>query len=162
MFAYCRNNPVCRKDISGNEDVTAYFDDGSDGTAYNEPIDPDDACAGSKTGTLTSGNVGGSSSSSLAGKNNSGGHTIGTGHAPKSGAPGSKYTQISSDGQKRIISETTYDENGMPIQRIDYSGRDHGIGLPHIHVFINGMVNGALHRMDEVTMRYWGDGGEGL
>lgn len=51
MFAYCRNNPVCRKDASGTDDVTVYMDDGSDGTAYNEPIDEDDVCTGG-TGSL--------------------------------------------------------------------------------------------------------------
>lgn len=53
MFAYCRNNPVCRKDASGTDDVTVYMDDGSDGTAYNEPIDPEDAHKSEGGGNVT-------------------------------------------------------------------------------------------------------------
>lgn len=42
MFAYCRNNPVSRIDISGREDLEIYMDDGSDGDVRFEPLDPDD------------------------------------------------------------------------------------------------------------------------
>lgn len=42
MFAYCRNNPVCRKDAFGTEDVTVYLDDGSDGEVDCAPLDPED------------------------------------------------------------------------------------------------------------------------
>ena len=61
MFAYCRNNPVSRKDASGTDDVTVYLDDGSDGTAYNEPIDPEDV---SKDGARTYTGYGGKGKSS--------------------------------------------------------------------------------------------------
>ena len=42
MFAYCRNNPVSRIDISGRGDLEIYMDDGSDGDVRFEPLDPDD------------------------------------------------------------------------------------------------------------------------
>ena len=46
MFAYCRNNPVSRKDVAGTEDLEIYIDDGSDGDVDCSPLDPDDVCAG--------------------------------------------------------------------------------------------------------------------
>ena len=46
MFAYCRNNPVSRKDVTGTVDLQVFLDDGSDGDVDCFPIDPDDVCAG--------------------------------------------------------------------------------------------------------------------
>ena len=69
-------------------------------------------------------------------KNNKPTNTTGTGKAPKQGEPGSTYTQISSEGTNQIVSQTTYNENGLPAQRIDFIGRAHGnIATPHIHLF---------------------------
>ena len=49
MFAYCRNNSVCRKDTQGTEDTESYWNDGSNGDAYNEPIDPNDMAPSTPT-----------------------------------------------------------------------------------------------------------------
>ena len=119
MFAYCRNGPVFRIDISGTLDVEC--DDNNDGLINNQIGD------GRSGGTVSPDTTGATSNFSL--------HTSGPGQAPKQGASGSIYTQYSSDGQSNIVSQTTYNEYGLPGQRIDYSGRDHHVGLPHIHTF---------------------------
>ena len=59
MFAYCRNNPVCRKDISGATDVECY-DDASD------PLNDKEELTGGKMGNNGSngGNCGSGNTSS--------------------------------------------------------------------------------------------------
>ncbi len=52
MFAYCRNNPVCRKDASGTQDLSIFLDDGSDGDVDCSPIDPDDVYQGGCWGSF--------------------------------------------------------------------------------------------------------------
>ena len=55
MFAYCRNNPVCRKDISGTTDVEIFDDD-------SNLLDDDEVIHGGKMSNGGSGEGGGSSS----------------------------------------------------------------------------------------------------
>ena len=119
MFAYCRNNPVRRIDITGTADADCYD---------NDPIDEEDLVRDSQGGGFyQSGENGGTAN----GSNNS----FGQAQAPKQGISGSTYTQYSSDGKNSVVSQTTYNEYGVPGQRIDYQGRDHGVGLPHVHVY---------------------------
>ena len=153
MFAYCRNNPVCRKDITGTTDV-ATPDDGT------ELLDEEKTFNG---GTTSTGGFGGNGSKISGGQSspspNTGngyntGHSIGTGHAPKQGASGSTYTQISSDGKGQTVSVTTYGAYDRPFTRVDYQGRDHNVGLPHIHRFGWGYYNGGIRRTGETVVPY--------
>ena len=43
----------------------------------------------------------------------------GTARAPKKGAPGTTYTQMSSDGTNSVVSQTKYNEYEMPAYRVD-------------------------------------------
>ena len=85
-------------------------------------------------------------------KNNNNNKT-GTGKAPKQGEPGSTYTQISSDGKNQIVSRTTYNEHGLPGERIDFIGRGHGgIETPHVHQFSWTKIGGIWHRCGETVL----------
>lgn len=53
---------------------------------------------------------------------------------------------MSSDGKNTVVSETVYGEYGAPAYRIDYQGKDHGVGLPHIHIYYWGMREGSVVR----------------
>lgn len=55
MFAYCRNNPIRRKDISGTTDVDIFDDNGSN------ILDEDKTYGGGRGGSAPSGNTGGNS-----------------------------------------------------------------------------------------------------
>ena len=57
MFAYCRNNPVCRRDISGATDEKCY-------EGASDPLGDDEELTGGKMGNGSGGNdgVGGNSS----------------------------------------------------------------------------------------------------
>ena len=136
MFAYCRNNPVRRIDISGTLDYEC--DEESEDLASGNR---NDWAKGGNRNSANNSNSGAQNapnvrvSNTLSGARNGLGNSSGYGLAPKQGSPGSTYTQYSSDGKYDIVSVTTYGEYGAPSQRIDYQGRDHGVGLPHIHVF---------------------------
>ncbi len=131
MFAYCRNNPVRRIDVAGTDDEDCFDDE--------TKID--------LTPRFDGGSIGGSSGpESSAG---TGGSWSGTGMAPKTGQPGSTYYQYSSDGKNTLVSETYYNEHGLPGYHIDYAGRDHHIGLPHMHRYSYNYYNGELHRDNE-------------
>ena len=150
MFAYCRNNPVCRKDVTGTTDV-ALPDDGT------ELLDEEKSYEGGKIDSVNSSSNGGQTSGSQnspapkGGNNFNTGNSTGVGHAPKQGACGSTYTQISSDGKGKIVSTTTYGEYDRPATRIDYMGRDHGVGLPHIHTMSWGYYNGDIRLINETV-----------
>ena len=133
MFAYCRNNPVRRVDITGLYDVDCDSVDSSDDEIVHEE---GYLGGGNKTNNSGSQNTpSASSDNALSGAGNNWGNSSGYGKAPTQGTPGTTYTQLSSDGKNEIVSVTTYGEYGAPSQRIDYRGRDHGKGLPHIHVY---------------------------
>ena len=84
----------------------------------------------------TGGNNGGGGNVPTGGNSGNGSiQSSGYGPAPKQGPPGSTYTQYTSDGKNTVKSQTTYGEYGAPEQRIDYQGRDHGVGVPHVHKF---------------------------
>lgn len=68
----------------------------------------------------------------------------GYGRAPKQGVPDSTYTQLSSDGKNTVVSQTMYNEYGVPGYRVDYQGRDHGVGLPHVHEYSWGIRDGRV------------------
>ncbi len=71
----------------------------------------------------------------------------GTARAPKKGAPGTTYTQMSSDGTNSVVSQTKYNEYEMPAYRVDYLGHTHGdIPNPHIHVFSYTVIGGKAFR----------------
>ena len=68
MFAYCRNNPVCRKDVSGRDDVECtdldnndftddedYFGAGGAGTGAGAPIGTNTGSGGGNSSSGTSG-----------------------------------------------------------------------------------------------------------
>ena len=145
MFAYCRNNPVSRKDVSGTNDVDCFDSDA-------DPSDDDEEFAGGRMGG--GGGSGGNNGSIPVGQANgiggsgsnssfsifsadavSNGQT-GYGQAPPQGPAGTVYTQLSSDGSNTFISQTLYSEYNMPDMRIDYGGHSHGaISGAHIHLF---------------------------
>ena len=52
---------MSRKDAAGTVDVETYLDDGSDGDAYNEPIDPDDVAQSAPAAYPVGQNYGGNS-----------------------------------------------------------------------------------------------------
>ena len=175
MFAYCRNNPVCRKDVSGTEDVCV-DNCNEDDTPLNDLGNPSGRGSGSGSvsvgGSGSSGGNGGlsgHSGPSVNGGKPSGGQsspsyntgnsynaksTVDTGQAPKQGASGTTYTQISSDGKGRTVSVTTYGAYDRPVTRVDYLGRDHNIGLPHIHRFDWGYYNGGIKQTGETILPY--------
>ena len=151
MFAYCRSNPVRRKDVSGTveedcmtgddkEDLFEHPDGGYSGSGEI----PIDYPTGQQSGSTNGRTVG-----------TAGNNTVGTGQAPHQGTPGSTYTQTSSDGKGTIVSQTTYNEYGQRGQRIDWQGRDHGIGLPHIHTYTYGYYNGELRRTGHYIEKYF-------
>ena len=145
MFAYCRNNPVKRIDVSGWYDLDCVSVDSADDELVRE-----EAYLGGGT-TTSDARSGGCKS--IPGNNpcdpvaeivENVGSTSGTGRAPSQGAPGTTYTQYSSDGKNTVVSQTTYGEYGAPALRMDYQGHDHHKGLPHLHVFLWGMRNGKV------------------
>ena len=137
MFAYCRNNPVRRVDILGTADADCYDDD---------PLDEEDILKASQGGgAQTSGNSGYTNGSI---------NSFGSGHAPKQGSPGSTYTQYSRDGKNSVISRTTYNQYGLPGQRIDY-GHSHGsISSPHVHVFSYTVRDGHVFQNGKDVYEY--------
>ena len=138
MFAYCRNNPVCRIDAAGTEDYDCIDD---------QPLDQEDI--------LKAGEGGGGTSSRTGGIANGINNSTGYGRAPKQSYPGSTYTQQSSDGKNSVISQTTYNQYGLPEQRIDYSGHSHGsVGSPHVHVFSYIVREGSIFRNGERIYAY--------
>lgn len=160
MFAYCRNNPVSRIDISGNYDEDLLDADGNPATKEEDWGKSSTGSQGTPVAGQAGGGSRGPSGSTNAGQTNGSsnsnglGNTTGYGQAPKTGTPGSQYTQISSDGQNQTVSVTTYNEYGQRGIRVDYLGRDHGLGLPHIHTYSYDVINGQLHRTKEVVMVY--------
>ena len=170
MFAYCRNNPVCRVDISGNADEEADLDDETKDELFHQPMGGGQTSTEPTIGTSsgpgagTGGGYGtstGTTGGTFSGVYTSGGagtgtttNTVGTGKAPSHGTPGSTYTQLSSDGKGTVISETTYNEYSQRGQRIDWVGRSHGVGLPHIHKYNYGYIDGVLRRTGEHTEAY--------
>lgn len=146
MFAYCRNNPVCRTDVLGEDDEAA-FDDNTKEDLFE---DHEGNCSGVISTDYPTGQQIGSLNWGTTGNN-----TVGPGQAPHQGTPGSTYTQTSSDGKGTIVSQTTYNEYGQRGQRIDWQGRDHGVGLPHIHTFTYGYYNGSLRRTGEYIEKYF-------
>ena len=146
MFAYCLNNPVCRKDIPGTTSVECKEDDGdltdndkdiaggnmSNGTPANKPVS---AGTGDR-GTDTSGVGGGDSPvPSLNPADPAYNGEVGPSKAPPTSPTGTVYTQVSSDGKNTIVSQTVYGEHNMPAYRIDYNHSHGEIGPPHIHYF---------------------------
>ena len=111
-----------------------------------------DTTVGTNTGSGDSSN--GNPGASGKGSSNGGGNTTGYSQAPEVGTPGSQYTQVSSDGQNRTVSVTTYNEYGQRGTRVDYSGRDHRVGLPHIHIYSYGIIEGHLRRTKEIIKVY--------
>jgi hypothetical protein len=84
MFAYCRNNPVCRKDVSGRDDVECtdldnneFTDDedyfGAGGTSTDAPVETSTSSSGggnSNPGTPGNGLVNGGNVGPPVGQNN--------------------------------------------------------------------------------------------
>lgn len=138
MFAYCRNNPVRRIDISGAADADCVDDD---------PLDEEDILKSSQGGGV-------SQSSESNAPVNDASDSSGYGKAPPQGIPGSTYTQYSSDGKNTVVSQTTYNDYGVRGIRIDYQGRDHGIGLPHVHDYSWGIINDNVVQTNEEIYLY--------
>jgi hypothetical protein len=132
--------------VSGTTDITVTVDD--DGNPSDDLL-PEAGCPGASTGVNNTNNsspIGGSQ-----GVPNVSSGSVGYGKAPKTAPPNSSYTQISSDGKNTIVSQTQYNEYGLRGTRIDYFGRDHGYGLPHIHRYTYGWINGNLYQIKTVT-----------
>lgn len=149
MFAYCRNNPVYRKDISGTTDVEIFDDD-------SNLLDDDKVINGGKLGNGTSGgNKFGRDFGENPGKpggqtmpNRQGSQPITDGktflpddfyskHAPKQSTPNSSHTQYKYNNHTGEYERSTvcYDFAGRQIIRIDWTNHgysDHG--NPHVHI----------------------------
>lgn len=149
-FAYCNNSPIVMVDSCGwtpemvdddldnRPDITDQENGGPTGMSSNGPSTPGNAPNGGSNGTsIGSGNSG---------------NTTGSGQAPHKGDPGSTYTQVSSDGKGQIVSVTTYGDYGAPSTRIDYIGRDHKVGLPHMHIFTWRLYNGIVQPTGETII----------
>ena len=92
MFAYCRNNPICRRDISGTADVEIFDDD-------PDLLDDDKVFAGGKTG----------GKSGLLGKGFAGGHKSGSNtHVPSANTQVVRHPEIKSPNQVKISDVTNY------------------------------------------------------
>ena len=153
LFAYCLNNPVSRNDNRGTTSVDI-FDNELDPTDDDKEFgngNKGDRGSG-ENGSKISGSQGSPSPNTGNGYNT--GHSVGTGQAPKQGASGSTYTQISSDGKGQTVSVTTYGAYDRPFTRVDYLGRDHHVGLPHVHRFDWGFYNGGIRQIGETVMPY--------
>ena len=135
ILIYCGNSPVNRIDVSGR----ASYDCVRDDDALDGEYVKNDGGGGNAQ------NSGIASGSQL---------YFGYGHAPKQGPAGSTYTQYSSDGKQSVVSQTTYNEYCVPERRIDYQGRDHGVGLPHVHVYSWDVRNGSVVRTGEYVSLY--------
>ncbi len=148
MFAYCLNNPVRKKDISGDA-CQEIIDNGN-------PTDDDKEVHG---GHMSNGGFGGlkigktvpKGGTNMGEGSYNNGDNVGTSQAPKNGLPGSTYTQVSGGQSPHVISVTTYGEYTARSTRIDYYGRDHGVGLPHIHYFSWRFHNGMIQPTGEVV-----------
>ena len=49
---------------------------------------------------------------------------------------------------------TVYNQYELPDYRIDYQGRGHGVGTPHIHIYSYGEIDGTLYRVNETVLPY--------
>ena len=150
MFAYCRNNPISRKDAMGTDDVcvTDVNDDDNPlndvGTYYR----PGGATAtGGNGGSTTGGNTGGNTTGGNAGNTTSVGGTqdsllpnsFYSKHAPKQSTPNSSYTNYTYNYHTGKFEKSTayYDYAGRQCIRIDWTNHgysDHG--NPHVHYTI--------------------------
>lgn len=92
MFAYCRNNPVCRKDTQGTEDTESYWNDGSNGDAYNEPMDPEDMAPSTPTQAPVGQSYGTTSGGSNPGSSGPGPSTTASNGGSLSGGSSPKFT----------------------------------------------------------------------
>ena len=150
MFAYCLNNPVCRKDVLGTISVEIFDSNGNNipdekeygghgGTGANGVYGGNGSPGGNggHVGNSGSGGSSGSGPSSPISSSNAGANCqTGYGKAPPQAPPGTVYTQISSDGNNTVVSRTLYNEYSMPEFRIDYGGHTHGeISGVHMHQF---------------------------
>ena len=145
MFAYCRNNPVCRVDITGMMDMSCLDDE------HDKDLFPDDDIGYVNSGTTSNGSQTSGSHITVGISGNSWGYS----QAPKQGIPGYTYTQVSSDGRNIIVSHTTYNEHGLPGTRVDYVGRSHSVGLPHIHRYSYNAIGGKIFRSGEIVEAYF-------
>ncbi len=141
MFAYCRNNPVSRKDVSGTDDIEVVDLDG------NPTIDEDDICGASSANTQ---------SNSLATYM---GGVSDYYQSPQRGVPGHGWHGDSSWNQnvRTVASGGTHTElkGGVPsqteaMQLIDEAGGSymrveggHCAPNPHTYAHINYVVNGV-------------------
>ena len=158
MFAYCRNNPVRRVDISGAADADC-FDDGeilsSDELEDRRGGGGGGYLLGNSSGdTTVSGNTQRTNNPLGSGNAPGSNNTSEYSRAPKQGVPGSTYIQISSDGTNTVRSSTTYNEYGMPGQRIDYDHSHGSIGAPHVHAFSYAVRENGIFRIGEEIYPY--------
>ena len=145
MFAYCRNNPVCRKDTQGTEDTEEYWNDGSNGDAYNEPIDPEDmapstptqAPVGQSYGTTSGGSNPGSSG---AGQSNSGGNNGSTpiyrygGNSPEKLTP--TANDVATDTGLSFSTKSRAGAAATTIEEINASGCLYAVQDTRTHVSV--------------------------
>ena len=142
MFAYCRNNPVSRIDISGREDLEIYLDDGSDGDVHFEPIDPKDA-APSAQSTPPVGQSGGSGPS--------GGHSPapGGGSAIVDGNPKGEKTEV-----HHIVEQCQATKSGFSRANID--GASNKVRIPQsVHRKISGYYSSKPAEYGGLRVRDW-------
>ena len=154
MFAYCRNNPVCRVDISGTEDAVAYSDEE---LLSSQDLEQLTSGGGSSYGGSSGqcGVMGGSNASHNSNQDDSIlplEYYIGK-KAPKFADPNSEYTNYSYNDYTGKFEKSTayYDFAGRQVYRIDWTnhGRsDHG--NPHFHViyYDNIYPNGIERRLN--------------
>ena len=95
MFAYCRNNSVCRKDVTGTTDAEIFDDD-------SNPLDDDEVIAGGKMGGVSS-----TSGKGISGGNNSGQNNVDSSGSTNGGSNTS--TQVIGAGHGNPLHKTRID-----------------------------------------------------
>jgi len=160
MFAYCRNNPVSRKDISGTEDICVT--DGDDENPMNDLgySSGGGSAGGGNSSTGNGGACGGPMGSGHAGSNAKGSHTIPhtsknqtapgnktqdtflpdsfySKNAPKQSTPNSSRIHYKYNTKTGKLEKSTvyYDHAGRQTIRIDWTNHGYSIhGNPHVHI----------------------------
>ena len=147
MFAYCRNNPICRIDISGREDFEIYLDDGSDGDSYIDPIDPDDVGAPTPAGPPV-------------GQSHGSGGGAQTPTIQTEAAPGGSYMVVAGDSSEEkhelhhIVERCQKNKSGFTEENIE--GYRNKVSIPQsVHRKISGYYSSKTDFSEGQRVRDW-------
>ena len=149
MFAYCRNNPVCRIDISGRKDMECTDIDG------NPSIDEEDIVGGSSStgagapaGTSTS-SGGGNSGGSQAYAGQPSPPAPGGGNATVDGNPNGAKTEV-----HHIVEQCQATKSGF--SRVSIDGARNKVRIPQsVHRKISGHYSSKTEQSGDLRVRDW-------